>query len=377
MIVIEDYVDPSEIADAAEESGLIELVYEGALYAAADPAGDDRLGRPGADDGRERRRGRSDPVVSRGLRGPGRGDPLHVQRPARLTNPSPARVLWPDRAPADATVPDRPARSTPRRHEAVEHEEGECPRRVARPGARGASAFATSRPILIASTLRGRTFDVGAGAEHRLAARWRSRAGSTHFDLTFALAAPRPPVPLIQPFTSSARRRSSTTTSAAAPAPHSSVAPGTTSIHRPRYASLDREFFFDVDSRIARRRIAHGHRGSSGQPVAEGAPESAAPGSPAVRRSQQQPISTTATPAHAAQRRSASKQSADRQAARASSAHPARLVGLLTRSVGTRPTGHVVAEDSPSASPARRRAPSRGPGVSSSIGTLITLAVRR
>ena len=31
VIVIEDYVDPSEIADAAEESGLIDFVYEGAL----------------------------------------------------------------------------------------------------------------------------------------------------------------------------------------------------------------------------------------------------------------------------------------------------------------------------------------------------------
>ena len=59
VIVIEDYVEPADIDAAVRKSGLIDYVYEGELdpEAAADPAADHRLGRPGADHGRELRRG--------------------------------------------------------------------------------------------------------------------------------------------------------------------------------------------------------------------------------------------------------------------------------------------------------------------------------
>ena len=53
MIVIEDYVDPEDIAKAVEGVGADRLHLRGAAGPAADPPADDRLRRAGADDGRE------------------------------------------------------------------------------------------------------------------------------------------------------------------------------------------------------------------------------------------------------------------------------------------------------------------------------------
>ena len=47
VIVIEDYVEPAEIADAAERTGLIDYVYTGALEPAVADAGRDDRARAG------------------------------------------------------------------------------------------------------------------------------------------------------------------------------------------------------------------------------------------------------------------------------------------------------------------------------------------
>ena len=92
-VVIEDYVAPADIDASAERTGLIDHVYTGPGGGAlADPPGDNRLGRPGADDGRERGRGHRVPVVPLCVRRAGPGDALLVQEAGTADRPRQARL---------------------------------------------------------------------------------------------------------------------------------------------------------------------------------------------------------------------------------------------------------------------------------------------
>ena len=106
-IVVEDYVDPADIAAAAQRTGLLDYIYKGPI---SEPLPtlrpDDRLRRPGPDAGRKRGGGAAIPVVSPRLRRAAAGDArTPSSQPAQLTDPDrlPASCQ-PNRGPADAPL---------------------------------------------------------------------------------------------------------------------------------------------------------------------------------------------------------------------------------------------------------------------------------
>ena len=148
VIVIEDYVPPSDIAAAAAKTGLIDYVYKGPL---AEPLPTLHqivdIGRPGGDDVRERRRRPSGALVPPRLRRAAPGDAVLVQAAptAARSRPAARKLRRQPRPAIGAAVPGQPLDRHLAGAEALERGEGQRP---ARRSCAGSSTCERRRDLL-------------------------------------------------------------------------------------------------------------------------------------------------------------------------------------------------------------------------------------